>query len=101
MISVLLIASILLEPARALNLIVISALKGAGDVLFPVKMGILSMWGVGVLFAYLLGVHWGYGVVGIWFGVAMDEWVRGIIMVVRWQSEKWHKFIKVKSQPQF
>ncbi|MFQ3228881.1 MATE family efflux transporter [Reinekea sp.] len=99
LIGLLLIASLALEPARALNLIVIAALKGAGDVLFPVKMGILSMWGVGVLFAYLLGVHWSFGVVGIWIGVAMDEWVRGIIMVVRWQRERWQRFVKVKVQP--
>lgn len=100
LIGALLIASLVLEPARALNLIVISALKGAGDVLFPVKMGVLSMWGVGVLFAYLLGIHWGYGVVGIWIGVAMDEWARGIIMVVRWQRDKWQRFVKVKKQPE-
>jgi putative MATE family efflux protein len=100
LIGFLLIAALALEPARALNLIVIAALKGAGDVLFPVKMGILSMWGVGVLFAYILGVHWGFGVVGIWIGVAMDEWTRGIIMVIRWQRERWQRFVKVKTLPE-
>jgi putative MATE family efflux protein len=96
LIVALIITSIFLEPARAINLIVISALKGAGDVVFPVKMGILSMWGVGVLFAYLLGIHWSFGVVGIWLGVAMDEWVRAIIMVVRWQKDKWRAFVRVQ-----
>ena len=89
LIAMLLIVSMLLEPGRAINLIVIQALKGAGDVVFPVKMGILSMWGVGVLFAYLFGIHLAWGVAGIWIGVAMDEWTRGIIMIIRWQKEKW------------
>ena len=89
LIALLIIVSVFLEPGRAINLIVIQALKGAGDVVFPVKMGILSMWGIGVLFAYLLGIQFALGVAGIWVGVAMDEWVRGIIMIIRWQKEKW------------
>jgi Na+-driven multidrug efflux pump len=28
--------------------VLIPALKGAGDVRFPVAMGMLSMWGIGV-----------------------------------------------------
>ncbi|MDN3650453.1 MATE family efflux transporter [Reinekea marina] len=99
LIGVLLIAALALEPARALNLIVISALKGTGDVMFPVKMGILSMWGVGVLFSYLFGIHWGLGVLGVWLGVAMDEWARGIIMIIRWQSEKWRAFVRLSVAP--
>lgn len=89
LIVILLIASLFLESGRAINLIVISALKGTGDVVFPVQIGILIMWGVGVLFAYLFGIYWGFGVVGIWLAVGLDEWVRGVIMIFRWQGEKW------------
>jgi len=92
----LLIASLFLESGRALNLIIISALKGAGDVIFPVKVGIVAMWGVGVLFAYLLGIHWSLGLVAIWLSVGLDEWVRGIIMIFRWRSERWIEKSMVK-----
>ena len=81
--------TLLLEPARAINLIVISALKGTGDAVFPVKMGILSMWGVGVFCAWVFGIQLGWGMMGILLGIAADEWTRGIIMIVRWQREKW------------
>jgi putative MATE family efflux protein len=84
--------SLLLEPGRAINLIVIAALKGTGDVVFPVKMGILCMWGIGVVSAYFFGIHLGWGILGIMFGIAMDEWIRGIIMIFRWQSGKWMRF---------
>ncbi|OLQ87166.1 MATE family efflux transporter [Vibrio panuliri] len=84
--------SILLEAGRVFNLIFISALKAAGDIQFPVKMGILSMWGLGVLFSYLLGVHWGYGVLGAWIAIAMDEWFRGLIMARRWRSKIWTRY---------
>ncbi|MBA5762319.1 MATE family efflux transporter [Vibrio sp. 404] len=84
--------SILLEAGRVFNLIFISALKAAGDIKFPVKMGILSMWGIGVVFSYLLGVHWGYGVFGAWMAIAMDEWFRGVIMARRWRSKVWTRY---------
>ncbi|EGR0350612.1 MATE family efflux transporter [Vibrio vulnificus] len=83
----LVMGSIVLEAGRVFNLIFISALKGAGDIKFPVQMGILSMWGLGVVFSYLLGIHWGYGVFGAWMAIALDEWFRGLIMARRWRSQ--------------
>lgn len=88
----LVLGSILLEAGRVFNLIFIAGLKGAGDIKFPVQMGIVSMWGLGVLFSYVLGIHMGYGVVGAWVAIALDEWVRGIIMARRWRSQVWTKF---------
>ena len=92
MTSVLILGSILLETGRVFNLVFISALKGAGDIKFPVKIGILSMWGLGVLFAYLLGIIGPFGVLGAWLAIALDEWVRGIIMAYRWRSKRWMHF---------
>lgn len=100
LIGSLVLVSVLLEPGRAVNLIVIQGLKGAGDVVFPVKMGIASMWGIGVLFAYLLGIHWAFGVAGIWLGIAMDEGIRGFVMIVRWQREKWTQMRRVSNTPE-
>ncbi len=88
----LVMGSILLEGGRVFNLIFIAGLKGAGDIKFPVQIGIVSMWGLGVLFSYILGIHLGYGVIGAWMAIAMDEWVRGIIMARRWRSQVWTRF---------
>ena len=88
----LVMGSIVLEAGRVFNLIFISALKGTGDIKFPVQMGILSMWGLGVVFSYILGIHLGYGVIGAWMAIELDEWVRGIIMARRWRSQVWTKF---------
>ncbi len=89
LIAILLIVSLFVESGRAINLIVIAALKGTGDVIFPVKIGIVAMWGIGVLFAYVLGIYWSLGLIGIWIAVGLDEWTRGIIMIYRWQKERW------------
>jgi len=87
--SLLLMCTIILEPGRAFNLIVISSLRAAGDVKFPVMMGILSMWGVSIPIAYILGIHFELGLVGVWIGFIADEWIRGLLMLWRWRSRKW------------
>ncbi len=86
--SVLIIA-MLHEPARGVNLVVIPALKGSGDVIFPVAMGMIFMWGFGVGLSYLFGIVLGFGLSGVWVAMAMDEWARGLIMVCRWKWGAW------------
>jgi len=80
---------ILLETGRTMNLIFIQALRGTGDTLFPLKMGIISMLGVAVVFSYLFGIVLGLGLIGIFIAYTMDESLRGITMVFRWKSRKW------------
>jgi Na+-driven multidrug efflux pump len=84
-----LLIALLLEPGRNFNVIIIPALKGAGDVRFPVYMGILFMWGIGVLFAYIFGITLGWGLMGIWIALTLDEWIRGFVMLGRWHGERW------------
>jgi putative MATE family efflux protein len=86
--SVLFLA-IIHEPGRCFNIIIIPALKGAGDVKFPVLVGMLFMWGVGVVGAYFFGVVLGWGLFGVWLGMVIDEWTRGGAMMLRWISGAW------------
>ncbi|UOY92104.1 MATE family efflux transporter [Ectobacillus sp. JY-23] len=87
--STLILLTLILEPGRAFNLIIISALRAAGDVKFPVYMGIASMWGISVPIAYILGIHFELGLVGVWIAFIADEWLRGICMLIRWRSRIW------------
>lgn len=84
-----LILEILLEPGRAINLVGINALRAAGDVRFPVYIGIFSMWTFGVCVSYILGIKLGLGLAGIWIGFALDEWFRGILVLIRWKRRSW------------
>jgi len=93
--ALLLLGSIALETGRVFNLVIISALKGAGDVAFTVRVGLFSMWGIGVLLAWFFGLYLGYGVLAAWLAVAADEWVRGLIMVQRWRSGRWQRFTRI------
>ena len=71
------------------NIVVIPGLKGAGDVRFPVFVGILFMWGIGVLGSYIFGAVLHMGLFGIWIAIASDEILRGITMLFRWKSKAW------------
>ncbi|MGV2644758.1 MATE family efflux transporter, partial [Clostridium perfringens] len=55
----------------------------------PVYIGIFSMWTFGVGLAYILGVKFNFGLTGIWIAFAIDEWFRGILVLIRWKTGKW------------
>ncbi|WP_171683564.1 MATE family efflux transporter [Paenibacillus planticolens] len=94
--SGILLLSVILEPGRTFNLVVINSLRAAGDAKFPVAMGVLSMWGVAVPLAYWLGIHMKMGLLGVWIAFAVDEWLRGLIMYLRWRSRVWESKALVK-----
>jgi putative MATE family efflux protein len=77
------------EFGRSFNVILITSLRAAGDVQFPVYVGVGVMWGVGALMGFVLGVVFDMGLVGVIIGTSLDECVRGIIMLFRWKSRKW------------
>jgi putative MATE family efflux protein len=84
-------AIVFVEPGRAMNIVLMNSLKSAGDVNFPVVIGIFSMWGISVVFSYMLGVHLGLGLLGVWIATGMDEWLRGCFAFRRWLSKPWER----------
>ena len=83
---------LLLEPGRVFNIVVINSLRATGDARFPVLMGMISMWGVWVPLAWLLGLKLGMGMPGIWIAMICDEWLRGMLMYRRWRQRKWVEY---------
>jgi putative MATE family efflux protein len=79
----------LVEFGRVLNLVIINAFKAAGDVNFPVIAGVFSMWLVSTLGAYYFGVVLEFGLAGIWFAMAADEILRGLLMLRRLIKGGW------------
>ena len=78
-----------LELGRTTNIVVIACLRGAGDVYFPTICAIVSMWLVSVLGAYIFAVVLGMGIFGLWIALALDEILRGVLMVFRFKSGRW------------
>ena len=81
--------SILLETGRTFNLIVIAALRATGDSRYPFYAGAGSMAIVLAGGSWLLGVHFQWGLAGVWVAYAADEWIRGMLMWRRWLSLGW------------
>ena len=80
---------VLLENGRALNLFGVNSLRSAGDIYFPVLVGIVVMWGVQVVGSYILGISFGWGLIAMWGVFALDENIRGYIFLRRWNSFRW------------
>jgi len=89
--AALLLLGFLLEPGRNFNVIMERSLHAAGDARFSMFAALAVTWLASVPLIYLFGVHWGFGLYGVWFVFIFDEWVRGLLLYFRWRSRAWQK----------
>lgn len=87
----LLAIDIALEIGRVTNLVFVQALKTSGDAVFPSIMATCFMFLCNVGGTYFFGIHLGLLAVGAYIGMASDEIIRAIFMVLRWQTGKWRQ----------
>lgn len=80
-----------LETGRTFNLVLVNALRTAGDARYPVVAGMASFALVLAGGSWLLGspAGLGLGLVGVWIAYAADEWLRGLLMWRRWAGQGW------------
>lgn len=83
------VVDIFLEVGRVRNIFACGTLRAAGDAIYPVVVGVIFQWLVAVGVSYLLGIPLGYGLIGMWIGFALDENIRGVILMRRWHSKRW------------
>lgn len=83
---------VILEIGRPINIVYVNTLQSAGDVNYPFYVGLIFMWSIAVVMAYFVGISMGFGILGMWWMFTLDENVRGIVFVRRWDSKGWmHK----------
>lgn len=75
------------EPMYGASIVVAGVLQGAGDTLSSSLMNLISMWFVRIPLAALLANN--YGLKGVWFAMALELNVRGILFLVRLFKKKW------------
>lgn len=73
------------------QVIYMGCLRGAGDVKFTTMASMLSITFVRPIFSYLFCYAMGFGVIGIWYGVVLDQLTRFVLTQWRFKSEKWMK----------
>lgn len=94
-----LVVDVFLEIGRTANIFASSTLRATGDTVYPFIVGVIFQWSVAVGLSYFIGIPLGYGLVGMWIGFALDESIRGVILMRRWRSGKWKAkgFVKVQT----
>lgn len=87
--STLLWVDVVVQPAKAANIAITYSLRASGDSRFPAIVGSTLMWtvGLGSALGLAFGARW--GVIGIWIGMAIDEWVRAVANSWRWHTGVW------------
>jgi len=89
-------------PALAVGVIVLYALRGAGDARFPVLFTWVGFFAVRIPLAYLwtrsppalaweLAPAWGAGLYGAWLAMLADMYLRGALVLARWTSGRWQR----------
>ncbi|MFC0212156.1 MATE family efflux transporter [Paenibacillus chartarius] len=84
----LLAVNLLLQPVKMVNMAIGNALTAVGDTRFPMITGTISMWTVAVGCSYYLGIQLGWGLLGIYTAMIADEFLRGVLVGIRWRSRR-------------
>lgn len=75
------------EPLFAVSIVVIGALRGAGDGKGPFLINSFSMWGIRVMTVLLFTRT--YGVIGVWATMSVELALRGIFFLIRLIRGRW------------
>lgn len=81
------------EPLFGASIVAYSVCIGAGDTLLPSIINLGSMWLVRLTVSY--GLSSQYGLRGVWFAMALELSLRGILFLVRLFRGKWMKKIVI------
>lgn len=68
-----------------------NSLRAAGDVQFTMYVGVASMIVFRLGTAFLFGVAFGLGVLGVWIAMGMDWLARSVCFAWRWHKKAWQK----------
>lgn len=68
-----------------------NSLRAAGDVKITMVTGVISMLVFRIFTAYVLGIHFGLGIIGVWIAMGVDWFVRSVAFVIRYMGGKWKR----------
>lgn len=76
-------------PVWPLSFTLPNALRASGDVAFTMVVSIISMWIFRIGSSYILSIVCGMGVLGVWLGMFIDWYARGICFSIRYLKNRW------------
>lgn len=76
-------------PAVACTCILPGALRGAGDTRVPILFTVVGFFGIRLPLAWYLTQYLGWGLIGCWWAMVADLYVRGLALLLRFASGRW------------
>lgn len=83
------------QPFQSSQLILAGALRGAGDTFWPLVATFMGVLLVRVVLAYIFVIIMGWGLMGAWIAVFIDQFVRWVFVYIRFRTGKW-KHVKIR-----
>ncbi|WP_374705336.1 MATE family efflux transporter [Paenibacillus radicis (ex Gao et al. 2016)] len=80
--------NLVLQPGKMLNMAFGNSLNAVGDTRFIMIISLTVTTTVGGLMPYVVGIHWGWGLLGIYGCMIADEYIRGVLVWLRWKQQK-------------
>ncbi|WP_042168242.1 MATE family efflux transporter [Paenibacillus gorillae] len=80
--------NLVLQPGKMLNMAFGNSLNAVGDTRFIMIVSLTVTTTVGGLMPYVVGIHWGWGLLGIYGCMIADEYIRGVLVWLRWKQQK-------------
>ncbi|HLS54420.1 MAG TPA: MATE family efflux transporter, partial [Tissierellaceae bacterium] len=84
-----------IQPFQSSQLIVSGGLRGAGDTVWALVASFVGILVVRVILAYYFVLSVGMGLIGAWLAVLIDQFIRWIMITLRFRTEKW-KYITIR-----
>ena len=75
-------------------MVIIQSFNGAGDTKTPTYINFVCFWLIQLPFAYLVGISFDWGPIGVFWAITLAEILIAIIGVIWFRKGKW-KSVKV------
>jgi putative MATE family efflux protein len=87
----------LAQPGQSTQLSLAGALRGAGDTVYPLYASFIGIWVFRVFVAYIFVEVFGWGLIGAWVALVLDQYTRAGIVFFRYRSGKW-KYVRSRTR---
>jgi len=78
-----------IQVPKALNIVISGSLRGAGDTRWLMMLTIVGVLALEILGAWVLGLWFGLGLVGLWLATGIDESSRSLANYLRYRKGRW------------
>ncbi|MGO4108875.1 MATE family efflux transporter [Paenibacillus sp. YAF4_2] len=89
--------NLLLQPGKMLNMGIGNALNAVGDTRYVMWTSVTSMTLIATVLSYIFGITLGWGLVGIYACMILDEYLRGLWVLKRWRQKKFMEKTTMKA----